>query len=318
MERRKFFQLSIALSLSALGLAACGRGEALRVGIHPWPGYEPLMLAQHFGWLGESVQLREGDNASDSIAGLQDGTLSAACLTLDEVLAVRAGGLPLTVVLVLNESVGADAVLARPEIDRPAGLAGRRIAVEQGAVGGLVLHKLLEDGGLSRADVELIDVPPSEQLPLWQSGAIDAAISYPPFSKFLLREGAQVLFDSRAFPQTIFDVLAVRSDRLRPDGAALRTLIAGHLRALEHFRASREDALRRIGGWRNLSFEEVEASFHGLHLPGQAENYRLLAAQGALVEAARLIDRLLAGDAAMLSARAFDGLVSAAFLPTER
>jgi NitT/TauT family transport system substrate-binding protein len=58
----------------------------------PGRGCQPLLLARDFGWLGEAVVLHEGSNAGDSIAGLKDGKLNAACLTLDEVLSVRASG----------------------------------------------------------------------------------------------------------------------------------------------------------------------------------------------------------------------------------
>ncbi len=90
MNRRQLIQALLALLGTSLGLSGCARGTPVTVGIHPWPGYEPLLLARDFGWLGEAVVLHEGSNAGDSIAGLKDGKLNAACLTLDEVLSVRA------------------------------------------------------------------------------------------------------------------------------------------------------------------------------------------------------------------------------------
>ena len=313
MNRRDLLRASFALPLTVfgLGLAACARTHPVQVGLHAWVGYEPLLLAEHFGWLGDKVRLHQGGSASDSIAGLEAGTLDAACLTLDEVLGVRARGLPLTVILVLNESVGADVVLARAGISALTDLEGKRLAVEKGGVGALVLQKLLMASGLTKDDIELIDVPPSEHAPLWHAGEIDAAISYPPYSKVLLRDGAVALFDSREFPQTIFDELAVRSDRMRHHRAALRTLVEGQLRALDHLRLSREDGLRRIGAWRGLEFEEVETSFRGLHLPGKAENYRLLAADGALPRAAQALSQLMAID----TSDTLSDLVSTDFLP---
>ncbi len=57
----------------------------------------------------------------------------------------------------------------------------------------------------------------------------------------------------------------------RNSDSALHALINGHLRALEHLRASREDALRRIAARRGLSFEETEATYRGLHLPAPSD-----------------------------------------------
>ena len=172
----------------------------MAVGILPWPGYEPLLLAQAFGWLPEGVRLREGQTAGDSVAALQAGELDAATLTLDEALAVRASGIALTIVLVFDSSVGADMVMARPSIRALADIAGRRVAVERGAVGEIVLQKLLEAAGLDEAAVTVLDIAPDRQLDAWRAGEIDVAIGYEPFSSLLGREGARRLFDSRQFP----------------------------------------------------------------------------------------------------------------------
>lgn len=317
MNRRQLIQALLTLPGTSLGLSGCARGTPVSVGIHPWPGYEPLLLARDFGWLSEAVVLHEGSNAGDSIAGLKDGKLNAACLTLDEVLSVRASGVPLTVILITNESVGADVVLARPDIRTPAEVKGKRIAVEQGALGSLVLQKLLAAGGMTAADIELVDAPPSDQLALWQAGKIDAAISYPPFAAQLVARGAVRIFDSRQFPHTVFDTLAVRRDFMAELDSALRVLINGHLRALEHLRTSREDALRRIAARRGLSFEEAEATYRGLNLPALSDNRRLLMPDGGLLAAARSLSQLMHASGLLAVPDALTGLVNADYLPRE-
>lgn len=315
MNRRQLIQALLGFWGTNLGLSGCGRGAPVTVGIHPWPGYETLLLARDFGWLGEAVILHEGSNAGDSIAGLKDGTLSAACLTLDEVLSVRASGVPLTVILIMNESVGADVVLARPGIRTPADVKGKRIAVEQGAVGSLVLQKLLAAGDMTAADIKLVNAPPSAQLDLWQAGKIDVAISYPPFAAQLIHEGAERIFDSRQFPHTIFDTLAVRTDRMAQQDSALHTLINGHLRALEHLRSSREDALRRVAARRSLSFEDTEAAYRGLNLPALSDNRHLLMPDGGLISAARVLSQLMHTSGLLAAPDTLSGLVSADYLP---
>ncbi len=287
------------------------------VGIHPWPGYEPLYLARNFGWLPEGVRLREGQTAGDSVAALQTGEVDAATLTLDEALSVRASGVALTVVLVFDSSVGADMVMARPSIRVPADVAGRRIAVERGAVGEVVLQKLLDAAGLEKADVTVLDLAPDRQLDAWRAGAIDVAIGYEPFSSLLGREGARRLFDSRQFPGIIFDVLAVRSDRLSALRAQVDALLVGHFRALTHLRVNREDALRRIAAWRGLSFDEAERSYTGLNLPDAAGNRSYLDPTGArgILRAARELNALMLRVGSIKQADDLVGLIDPSFLP---
>jgi NitT/TauT family transport system substrate-binding protein len=310
MFRRDF--LSLLGGMTALGsITGCKPAGTLTIGIHPWPGYEPLYLAEHFRWLPSTVVLRNASSASESLAGLRDGTLDGAALTLDEVLNARAEGLPLSVILVMNESVGADVVLARTDIPTPAALRGRRIGVERSAVGGLVLRKLLAAGGLQEADVTLLDLPPPQQFDAWQEGRVDAVITYSPTDSLIERAGGQRIFDSRQFPGTIFDVLAVRSDRRRSRSSCIHELIRAHLRGLEHLRVSRDDATRRIAAWRGLSLDETMRTFAGLALPDLAQNRRMLAAGGSVDQAAADLADMLA----IRRSVALDGLVDPGFLP---
>ena len=317
MQRRAFLLRLAALAAGSVAVGACTSGAPMLVGIHPWPGYEPLYLARNFGWLPEGVRLREGQTAGDSVAALQTGEVDAATLTLDEALSVRASGVALTVVLVFDSSVGADMVMARPSIRVPADVAGRRIAVERGAVGEVVLQKLLDAAGLEKADVTVLDLAPDRQLDAWRAGAIDVAIGYEPFSSLLGREGARRLFDSRQFPGIIFDVLAVRSDRLSALRAQVDALLVGHFRALTHLRVNREDALRRIAAWRGLSFDEAERSYTGLNLPDAAGNRSYLDPTGArgILRAARELNALMLRAGRIKQADDLVGLIDPGFLP---
>lgn len=315
MTRRECLGLLVGAFSLPLGLSACTLGSDLTIGLHPWPGYEPLYLARDFGWLPKGVALRPGDNAGESLAGLQRGELDGAALTLDEVLKARAEGLPLTVVLVFNDSVGADMVLARPEITSLAELAGARIAVERSAVGNLVLFKLLKAAGLTVDQLEVRDLPPDRQLAAWRRGEIDAAVTYKPVASQLMREGAHSLYDSSQFPDMILDVLAVRRDRLRGRTARLEALVAAHFRSLAHLRISREDAMRRIAAWRGLSFDEVRASYAGMELPGAIGNRRYFGAEGRLQVAATALNEVMVASGQLAGPDSLEGLMEDRYLP---
>lgn len=315
MHRRDLLIALTALSAAPLSLSGCSTGGPLTIGLHPWPGYEPLYLARAFGWLSDEVVLREGGSAGDSLAGLRRGELDGAALTLDEVLKARAEGIPLTVVAVCDDSVGADMVLARPGFATLGALAGGRIAVEQTAVGNLVLSHFLAAAGLSRDDLRVVDMPPNEQLTAWHAGEIEAAITYEPVASRLLREGAVRLYDSSQFPDVILDVLAVRQDRLRGRKGAVSALVAGHFRGLDHLRVSPQDAMRRIGAWRGLDFEEVRASYAGLELPGRAGNLDYFGPEGDLARAARLLNGVMVANGQLARPDGLKALSTSRYLP---
>lgn len=312
MQRRHFIT-SLALLLSASGLlTGCAAAQRLRVGIHPWIGYEPLYLAEYFGWLDDSVELIKNTNASGSLIGLRQGALDAAALTLDEVLSAREQGVPLKIVMVFNHSVGADVVLARDDVQHLTQLRGKRIAAEKTAVGALMLARLLKAAGLGKHEVTILDIPPDSQLRAWQEGQIDAAITYEPTASRLAQLGGVRVFDSRAIPDTIMDVLAVM-----PGSSAqlVKAAVQGYLKGLEHIRLSRQDAVHRIAAWRNLSVSDVSRSLSGIHLPDLHANHAYLAENGDLLRAARQLGSTMLEAGLLKRSPVLDGLVDNRFLP---
>lgn len=313
--RREVLRALAGLTLAPLALAGCRPLPTLTVGIHPWPGYEPLYLAEHFGWLPERITLHGSVNAGASLAALEAGDLAAAALTLDEVLKARVAGVALSVVAVLNDSVGADMVVSREPLPSLAALAGARLAVERSALGELVLSQVLAAAGLGREQLTLVDLAPDQQLSAWQAGRLDAAITYEPFASQLLRAGAIRLFDSSQFPDLVLDVLAVRTDILRWERHAMADLVAAHFRGLGHLKSNPGDALRRIGAWRGLTLAEVRRTYAGLELPGLAANHAYLADDGVVMRAASRINSLLVERGLMTRRADLTGLVSPHYLP---
>ena len=301
--------------LAALCLAGCGGERPLTVAVQPWIGYESLCLAQQFGWLPPQVTLRHGQSAADSLAALQAGTAEAAALTLDEVLRARAAGVPVSVILILDSSAGADVLLARPDITRLADLAGKRVGYEPTAVGALVLSEILTRAGLAQDAIQRVELPISQQLAAWRSGAIDAVVSYEPTAGKIEAQGATRLFDSRQMPDTIFDVLAVRRDRMDGRSALLRRLVEAHFRALAYVRGNREDAVYRIAEHQGMSAADVRRALAGVILPDLAGNRYALRTGSRFEQAAGRLNRLMVQRHLLAAVDPLQDLFDADFLP---
>jgi NitT/TauT family transport system substrate-binding protein len=305
--------MSTALAWSA----GCSQGQSLKVGIHPWVGYESLELAQQFKWLPEGVELVRKEELNTSGAALQSGQVDAACLTLDEVLRLRAEGTPVTVGLVFDVSAGADALLVRPGIDRLADLSGKRVGVEPGPLGALVLGSALAAAGLARSSVRVIDVPAERQLAAWRRSEVDALVCYEPTATLLQREGARRLFDSRQMPDTIVDVLAVRTDRISGREENLKALVSAHFRGLKHLQGNRQDALYRIAQRQGMTPQEVGQALAGVFFPTLEANRQYLAPAGRLHDSASKVSKLLLRDGLVKKEDALDKLANATWLPRD-
>jgi NitT/TauT family transport system substrate-binding protein len=251
-----------------MGLAACAADEPLTVAFHPWPGYAPLELARSLGWWPEGlIQALPTASATASAEALLAGRAQAAALTLDEALRLHAR-LPLTVIALCNESLGADVILGRAPWVGERGPRALRIGVETGAVGELMLSAWLAAMALSREAVTVVPVTVDKHQAAWASGAVDAIITYEPVARHIEGLGAHRWFDSSQLPAgtPILDVLVVRSELVRRQRAALTALVATHLAGQRHWRELPLDAAYRLAPWLGLRRSEVAASLRGLML----------------------------------------------------
>ncbi|MEY4754940.1 MAG: hypothetical protein RJA44_2615 [Pseudomonadota bacterium] len=272
--RRRPLLAAPLVALLGAALPGCARPEPLlRVGTNVWPGYETLYLARELGLYDERrIRLIEMPAATDVLRALAGGTLEAAALTLDEMLTACAAGLDLVALLVFDVSHGADALLVRPDIRHLADLAGRRIAVEQTAVGALMLDAVLRAAGLQPAEVKPVYLTASHHVQAYELGQVDAVIGFEPSVSQLLQRGARRLYDSSRIPGTIVDVLAVPRAVLVSHAEALRRLLQGHFRVLPELQAPSPLTLQRVAARLQIEPDEVRQSLKALRLPDLAEN----------------------------------------------
>ncbi len=284
LQRRRFLRASLGIALLAgtgtLSGCSINPEPGLRIATNPWIGYELLYLSRD---LAESeaddahrVRLVELLSNSDSLQALAAGTVDGAGLTLDEAIAARAAGLDLKIVLVFDFSAGADVLLARPGIDQLGALKGKRIGVEQTGVGALMLDAALKQAGLAARDIEVVSLTVDQHLAAFSSGKVDALVTFEPIAGQVVAAGGRRLFDSRAIPGAIVDVLAISSSALMASPRTARTLLARYFKAQTYLREHPRDAHRRMAPRLGLTPEAMQAGYQGLVLPDLAENRRLL------------------------------------------
>ncbi|MCX8049588.1 MAG: ABC transporter substrate-binding protein [Methylohalobius sp.] len=275
---QKFFVLALT---SLTMLVGCRSTSPLVLAYHPFAGYAPAYLAQSLElWPTKWIESRLTTSSSQSAKLLRTGQADAALLTLDEVLRLVASGVALRVVLVVDQSLGADVVLARAPLVELAELRNRRIGYEPGTVSELLARELLDAAGLTPSDAYQVPFRLDQQEAAWRRGEVDFLVTFHPVSARLRRQGAVVVFDSRKTPQLILDVLAVREQALHSKRAALSALIEGWFRGLERVQRYEEDTRWRLTPWLGLTPEEVYAGFDGLKLFDVAENRAWLQTEG--------------------------------------
>ena len=279
ITRRLWLKLSLLSALS-LAMSSCGLRKPLpvRVAAHKWPGYEFLFMARELDILDQGlVRIIETPNATTNIRALGANIAEGAVLTLDEVITAREGGINLTVVAVLDVSVGADALLVPQNIQSLKEIKGLRVGVEHTATGAVMLDASLRAAGLQAADIDIIYLSVDEHLESYSNDTIDALVSFEPVKTSLIKKGMKAIFTSREIPGNIVDVLAFRSDTLDTHHAAIQHAVNGHFQAVEKWQTAPSIHSRLLAKQLGVTEAEVFALYTDLYLPNKAENVEWLA-----------------------------------------
>ena len=208
--RAAYVTLAAVLALSQTAQVSA---QPLQIGYSDWPGWVAWEVAIEKDWFAEAgveVEFEWFDYVA-SMDAFAAGQLDAVPMTNGDTLVTGASG-GMGVMIILNDfSDGNDMVVARPGITGVAGLAGKKVGVEIGFVGHLLLLNALESVGLSEDDVTLVNVPTNETPQVLASGDVDAIVAWQPNSGNALKQvpGATAIYTSANQPGLIYDVLAV-------------------------------------------------------------------------------------------------------------
>ena len=225
-------------------LGGCAeRSPPLQVGGNDWLGYQPFFLAAEFQLFGEGVQLQHQPSSLHTLRAFREGALDVALMTLDEALLLAESGQPMCIPLVMSYSNGADSLLAHEPLDSLAALAGSRIGVEDTGVGAHMLARVLEQGGLTLGDIQLVPLTLDETESAFLKRRVDAVITFEPLRSRLLAQGGHELYNSAAIPGEISDLLVVNPEILQREPLRFARLLDGWFAALALLEAGEPEAM---------------------------------------------------------------------------
>ncbi|MEM1191176.1 MAG: ABC transporter substrate-binding protein [Pseudomonadota bacterium] len=260
------------LALASMGFAATSMARPLVVGYSDWPGWVAWEIAVEKDWFAEAgieVEFEWFDYAA-SMEAFAAGQLDAVTMTNGDTLVTGSTGAQSVIILVGDYSNGNDMIVAAPGITSVAELKGKRIGVEVGFVGHLLLLDALESVGLTEADVELVNVPTNETPQILASRDVDAIVAWQPNSGQTLERvpGSTAIYTSRDQPGLIYDVLAVAPQSLYANRDSWEKVIDVWYRVVEYIEdpTTRNDALSIMAARVGLSPEEYAPLLDGTKL----------------------------------------------------
>ena len=277
-----------------LFISGCGQQtpNLLHIGFIDWIGFQPLHIARDQGYFEDTtIKLVELNNGTDVMQELRTGQLQAAALTLDETLIMLEEGLELRVIVVTDLSAGADALLAKPEYNEVAQLRGKKVAVEYTATGAVLLDAALISAGMTLDDIEIVSCQFDRHIDCYQYA--DAVVTFEPVKTKLVKQGANIVFDTSSIVGRIIDVLVVRNDAFDSHQASIQELVDAYFKGVSLLKENPELAYPVVTSRTGLSPEELDISYQGIIIPERERNRELFRTGELNTHTQKLIDVML-------------------------
>lgn len=284
---------SLAVATALLATTACAApgnadpdttapaSSSVGMGIQPWLGYGPWYIAQENGYFedeGVDVAITNFMNDADMTAAFASGRIQVANMASHTALQLIEQGLELTIVLLLDASLEADAILTDGSVTDVADLAGQSIAFEEGSVSNLLLGYALDQHGLSLDDITPVPMDPSEAATALISGRVPVAVTYEPYISEAQSSGdaAETIFTAAEKPGLIGDVLVVDTGFLTESPETVQRLVNAWGPAIAFYESDTTEARAIIAENVGSNAEALASAFDGVEFYGLAQNKVML------------------------------------------
>ncbi|WP_432453182.1 MULTISPECIES: ABC transporter substrate-binding protein [unclassified Agarivorans] len=269
-------------------MAACqAPAQTLRVAVSPWLGFESIYLAQQLAYPGfDQYSLNELTTPSHVMHALKSGQVDAGFLSLTEVISLLAERVDITVVAVIDRSVGGDALITQQPIRDIDSLKGQRIGYESLSVASLVMDDWLRDSALKAEDFVLVEAKLDEQLALFRKGEISAVMTSGPLQSRLVDNlSANVLYQSAAHGQPYYRVLVVRNEVLKQQHQHILSLLDNFYSASSWLEQHSREGFKLIAKRTQLYSKEVKQAYSKIQVLNAQQSAALYSDQSILKHA---------------------------------
>ena len=247
-----------------------------------WIGLTPFYVAQEKGFFSDNnlevnfqIFGSNTDYVSAFLAGRVDGAISS--VTSETVLLAEKGK-DFKIVMIQDNSAGGDGILARNSVASIADFKGKRVAVEQGAVGHFFLLQVLEEAGLTEEDITIINADASTAAAAYQAGNVDIASTFAPFLSQAnqAQPDGRIIYDSSKMPTAITDFYIFDSEYLEANPEAVEAFVASIAKALDFIETNRDEAIAIAAPKLEVTPEALAADLEGIELPSVTKNIEML------------------------------------------
>lgn len=304
VRSRILHTLAAALLIGVLCISGVGHAAArpanlpsISMGTEQWIGYGPWWIAQAKGFFqkeGISVNIITFQQDADLNAALASGKTQVANIaTHTSIKLILNTHLPITPVLLLDDSEGADAMLGSAAIKGVSDLRGKTVAYEYGTTSDLLFHYALSLARIPVSAVKTVNIPATNAATALVAGHVDAAVTYEPYISSVAGKGhgVHVIYSSKVAPGLIGDFMVAHNDLIKNHPGQVRALLRAWNDAMTYWAQSPADGVAIMAKGMGSSPADLKPSLAGAVIYTIAQNKSL--AKGLIQQRYRMVNDVL-------------------------
>lgn len=267
----------------------------VNLGISSWTGFAPLFVAQEKGFFqkeGVDVKLQRIEVVANRRSALAANAIQGFPTTVNTWVTTAAAGVPVVQVLALDDSYGADGIVAKKGIDSFKDLAGHTVGLETGGGASYFWFLyLLDQNHMKLSEVKIKDMSAGDAGAAFAAGRLDAAVTWEPWlTNARNTTFGHVLMTSKASPGVIADTLGFRADFVRDHPQAVQAVVNAWFDALDYVASHKQDAYAIMAKAMNQTPKDFADSASGVRWYDRGKNqhyFGTAAAPGPLYDLTR-------------------------------
>lgn len=248
----------------------------LKVQFTSFVGEHSGIIAQEKGFFkaqGVDVELIYKRYIQLEIANFSAGKYDGMVVTLGSFINLSTTNPDIQAVVVIDESTGADVVVAQSQIKTVANLKGKKLGANLGGFSEIFVTEMLKTAKLTSDDVNLVKVEASDIPQRLKDNAIQAGHTWEPHLSEAIKSGGNILFTSKQTPGLILDLIVFRDEIIRDRPEDVRAFVQGWLQASAYWKANVQEGNAIISN--ALKIPRNTISLEGVNLTNLGENQKL-------------------------------------------
>ncbi|OIQ75723.1 putative thiamine biosynthesis protein [mine drainage metagenome] len=321
---RTLARLAAFASIAAAGGQVAQAAQPMTIGTVVWIGYGPFYVADAKGYFkkyGLDAKLQNFSDPALIPSAIASGAVDGGMLTYDQVVGSDSKGLTLQVVMPIDYSNGADAIVAKSDITKVSQFKGQKIGYNPLSPSDFLLTYALMKNGMAEKDVQSVSMTPEQVPAAMASGGIPVGVTYEPsLSQIVAMEGGKkfhVVFSSKDAPGLITDVLVYNKAYIQAHPKEVKATIQAYLDGLAYMKSHPDETDAIIGKAMGISAKDVKEQMSGVFnipLPGMVKSFAKSTETTSLYGSGPVIGKVLMSKKQITSVPPIDSTFDATFV----